>query len=240
MEHAEPRGWANSDARMSFRPVRWNLGDSLFGQSHLQYFRSLIFQRLHNPALYQGTKHTLAKYGLPKTIVWGYDDSLSGAKVMIVANMRPGAQTIVNVPWLDSGTWYNIFDQTTINVTGNSIDTLVIPGFTARIFSNKSNDMLLDVKDNKTSLPTSYSLSQNYPNPFNPATEIEFALKERTYANLTIYDILGRQVATLVNGELPPGMHHVTWFARNAASGVYFYRLTTPAFTAVQKMLLAK
>jgi 1,4-alpha-glucan branching enzyme len=241
MEHAEPRGWANSDARMSFRPVQWNLGDSAFGQNHFQHFKKLIFQRLHNPALYEGTKHTLAKYGLPKTIVWGYDDSLSSAKVMIVANMRPGPQTLTNVPWLDSGTWYDIFDQSTITVNGNSIDTFIIPGFNVRVYSNKSNDMLLlGVNDKKGSLPVSYDLKQNYPNPFNPATQIEFSLKEKTHANLTIYDILGRQVATLVNGELAPGVHHATWYARNAASGVYFYRLSTPKFSAVQKMILAR
>ncbi|MFC1619539.1 DUF5123 domain-containing protein [Candidatus Neomarinimicrobiota bacterium] len=89
-------------------------------------------------------------------------------------------------------------------------------------------------------LPTEYSLSQNYPNPFNPTTKIKFALKEQGMTTLMIYDILGREIARLVNEELPAGYYEVTLTDRSLASGIYIYRITSGNFTAVKKMLLVK
>ena len=93
--------------------------------------------------------------------------------------------------------------------------------------------------------PTSYSLEQNYPNPFNPTTQIAFSIVQTERINISIFNILGQKVATLVDGEMGSGAHIVMWNGRNEngellPSGVYFYRLSTPNFTAVKKMLLLK
>ncbi|MGC8652365.1 MAG: carboxypeptidase regulatory-like domain-containing protein [Candidatus Kryptoniota bacterium] len=93
--------------------------------------------------------------------------------------------------------------------------------------------------------PTSYSLEQNYPNPFNPTTQIVFSIPQTERVTIDIYNILGEKVATLVNGTLNAGTHIVTFDARNSSgsllpTGVYFYRLSTPDFTATRKMLLLK
>ena len=90
------------------------------------------------------------------------------------------------------------------------------------------------------SLPIEYSLSNNYPNPFNPETRIEFALPEAGLTRLIIYDLRGREVAILVDGELSAGIHNLTWDASKAASGIYFYRLTSGSFVATRKMVLLK
>ncbi len=89
-------------------------------------------------------------------------------------------------------------------------------------------------------LPMSYSLSQNYPNPFNPSTTINFALPKSGNVSLVVYDILGREVAHLVNGELQAGYHKVEFNADNLASGVYFYRLKAGDFVSVKKLMLLK
>ncbi len=93
--------------------------------------------------------------------------------------------------------------------------------------------------------PTSYSLEQNYPNPFNPTTQIAFNIAQPEHVNVTIFNILGQRIATIVDGQMGPGAHIVMWDGRNQhgellPSGVYFYRLSTPSFTAVKKMLLLK
>lgn len=97
------------------------------------------------------------------------------------------------------------------------------------------------VVERPNTVPTSYSLSQNYPNPFNPTTRIDYALKATGNVSLKVYDVLGREVATLVNGVQAAGQHSVTFNASNFASGMYFYSLTTPdGLTVTKKMILMK
>ena len=89
-------------------------------------------------------------------------------------------------------------------------------------------------------IPQNYSLDQNYPNPFNPSTSIKYALPRNEKVTIDIYDLLGRKVAELVNGEVEAGYHEVKFNADNLASGIYFYRLNSGSFTQVNKMLLIK
>lgn len=94
-------------------------------------------------------------------------------------------------------------------------------------------------------VPENFVLHQNYPNPFNPETNISFELPSASRVELDIFNILGRRIATLVNGNLPAGRHTVIWDGRNAenssvASGVYFYRLSTSAKVETKKMILMK
>ena len=93
--------------------------------------------------------------------------------------------------------------------------------------------------------PSSFALNQNYPNPFNPSTNIEFALPQHETVRLEIFDILGRNVSTLVNGDMPAGTWKVMWNGKDAngssvASGIYLYRLQAGSFVSVKKMLLLK
>ena len=89
-------------------------------------------------------------------------------------------------------------------------------------------------------VPTEYALYQNYPNPFNPTTTIEFDIPEKTNVKIIIYDILGREIETLIDKELEPGKYKLNFNATNLPSGVYFYTLRTPKFTKTNKMLLIK
>jgi len=87
-------------------------------------------------------------------------------------------------------------------------------------------------------LPTQFSLSQNYPNPFNPTTTFEFSVKERCLVLLEIYDIRGRNIATLVSQEHHPGIYRVNFDAQKLGSGVYFSKIKMKDFVAVKKMVL--
>ncbi|MCB0720960.1 MAG: T9SS type A sorting domain-containing protein [Ignavibacteriae bacterium] len=91
-----------------------------------------------------------------------------------------------------------------------------------------------------TSLPTVYELYQNYPNPFNPSTKIKFDIPKAGFVSLKVYDITGREVATLVNRNLEPQRYEVEWSGAQFASGVYFFRITAGDFVKVQKMMLIK
>ncbi|MBN8569511.1 MAG: SBBP repeat-containing protein [Ignavibacteria bacterium] len=89
-------------------------------------------------------------------------------------------------------------------------------------------------------IPVKYSLLQNYPNPFNPNTNIEFALPENTYVTLKVFDMAGREIYTLVNEILSPGIYRFNFNGSYLASGAYFYKLQTSKFTETKKMVLVK
>ncbi len=99
-----------------------------------------------------------------------------------------------------------------------------------------SNDLFVMTLD----VPTKYTLSQNYPNPFNPTTMINYQLPKDAHVTLKVYDILGRIVATLVDGEETTGYHEVSFNGSQFASGVYFYRLDAAGHVLIKKMLLVK
>ncbi len=87
---------------------------------------------------------------------------------------------------------------------------------------------------------TEFRLYANYPNPFNPTTTISFDLKEATYVTLTVYDVMGREVKTLADGNMNAGRYHLVFDAAGLPSGLYVYRITTPGFTDMRKMILLK
>jgi hypothetical protein len=94
--------------------------------------------------------------------------------------------------------------------------------------------------DNLRQLPKAAVLQQNFPNPFNPSTTIGYGLPERSHVTLTVYNTLGQQIATLVDGEMEAGYHEVTFDASRVPSGVYLYRLQAGNHIEVRKALLMK
>ncbi|MBI1805283.1 MAG: T9SS type A sorting domain-containing protein [Ignavibacteriae bacterium] len=96
----------------------------------------------------------------------------------------------------------------------------------------------LDVDERE--MPYQYSLEQNYPNPLNPTTEIRFTIPEAAFVHLIVYDILGQEVAVIVNEMKEQGKYSINWDCENCPSGVYFYRLQARSFLSTKKMLLLR
>ncbi|MEJ5306045.1 MAG: T9SS type A sorting domain-containing protein, partial [Ignavibacteria bacterium] len=95
--------------------------------------------------------------------------------------------------------------------------------------------------DQSVTKPTTYSLSQNYPNPFNPSTTINFALPKESIVTLKVYNMIGQEIMTLINGEkINAGYHSVKVDGSKLTSGVYIYKLTAGDFVSVKKMVLMK
>jgi len=99
---------------------------------------------------------------------------------------------------------------------------------------------VLSISTDRSVMPTEYVLDQNYPNPFNPMTTIRYSLPNAGNVSLKVYDLLGKEVTTLVNGYQQAGNYSVTFNASTLASGVYFYRLETGRHTLVKKMVLVR
>ncbi|MBL7075458.1 T9SS type A sorting domain-containing protein, partial [candidate division KSB1 bacterium] len=99
---------------------------------------------------------------------------------------------------------------------------------------------VLGINDNLADIPTEFALYQNYPNPFNPITTIKYGLPKGSKVTLKVFDILGREVATLVNEHQAAGYQQVSWDATGHSSGIYFYQIQAGDFQKIRKMILLK
>jgi hypothetical protein len=99
---------------------------------------------------------------------------------------------------------------------------------------------ILDVKENEKIIPNEFLLRQNYPNPFNPVTKISFSVPKKDFVTLKIYDILGKEITTLVNEIKTPGNYIIDFNGQYLSSGVYFYKMNSGDFSDVKRMLLIK
>ena len=127
------------------------------------------------------------------------------------------------------GKYSGKYVSTSLDEYGNKIGDLI-----AKLGSSGSQE------NKETIVPVEYKLYQNYPNPFNPVTTIKYDIVKAQDVKLAVYDILGREVVTLVNAQQQPGSYEVNWDASGFASGIYFYTLTSGDFTSTRKLILLK
>lgn len=120
-------------------------------------------------------------------------------------------------------------DLAVINHNSNSVS----------IYKNTDSNTI-NIKKLDEIIPKDFVLHQNYPNPFNPSTKINISIPKNTNLKLSVFDITGKEVKTLLNQQVTPGNYQVTWDAGNAAGGVYFFRLTTNEYSDTKKMLLIR
>jgi 5-hydroxyisourate hydrolase-like protein (transthyretin family) len=134
----------------------------------------------------------------------------------------------------------------TANTKYNGVTTLQIKvtdkdgGVTETSVKVRVENTLTGIESLAAQIPNDYELYQNYPNPFNPSTNIRFQIKEPNFITLKIFNILGKEIATLVNEKKSPGTYEVKFNAGNLPSGIYFYKLSAGDFTDTRRLLLLK
>jgi phosphatidylserine/phosphatidylglycerophosphate/cardiolipin synthase-like enzyme len=163
-------------------------------------------------------------------------------KYALVDAEAPNADEIVITGthnWSNSAETQN--NENTLIIHSKRIANLYLQEFKARyIAAGGSDNIVLDVKQISPEIPLSTALEQNYPNPFNPTTHLRFTIAQLAIVRLQIYDVLGREVTTLVNEQKLPGTYDVGFDGSKLASGVYYYRLTAGNFVQTKKLLLLK
>ena len=135
-------------------------------------------------------------------------------------SVKPGKMAIMGFP----------FETVYPEATRNELMSKLLTFFNAPV----------SIEENNGNIPANFSLSQNYPNPFNPSTEISWQLAAGSQVSLKVYDVLGNEVATIVNEEKPAGKYQVAFNGSKLASGIYFYKLQTSNFSAIKKMVLLR
>jgi hypothetical protein len=139
--------------------------------------------------------------------------------------------------WIPENTGLTYLDVLSLAVSGTNL----IAGIHGRgIWMRQMSDMITSVTTSSATLPVVFSVEQNYPNPFNPTTNIEFSIVNRQFTSMKVYDVLGREVTTLVNEAKEPGTYTVQFDGSNLTSGVYFYRLQAGDFVATKRLILLK
>jgi len=189
--------------------------------------------------------------GVYRSIDWGN----SWEQVLTTSPVWVGVIFIFSDQFMFSGTagegifissnngnnWNNIHSGLSnlfINAFCRSNDGFVYAGSDSGVYI--TSNPITSISYIKSSLPSVYSLSQNYPNPFNPRTKITWQSPIGSNQTLKIYDVLGNEVATLIDEYKPAGNYEVEWDASGLPSGVYFYQMKTDGFVGTKKMILMK
>jgi len=162
---------------------------------------------------------------------------------VIVNNIFAGSENGVYLSTNNGSSWIEknqgFYVTPTVNVLLIAND-YIFAGTYAQSVWRRLYSEAIGIQKISTEIPSSFSLSQNYPNPFNPITKIRFDLPKNVNVKLTIYDMLGREVETIVNEQLNAGSYEVNWEGTKYTSGVYYYRLNAGEFVETKKMILVK
>jgi 1,4-alpha-glucan branching enzyme len=165
-------------------------------------------------------------------------------KVVVFGNFSVW-QSSIKPYFQQNGEWYDYFSGNSVNIAAIDTSFLLNPGeyhiyTSVKLSAPDTSATVTGVINEGTAIVRNFSLSQNYPNPFNPSTVIQYQIPQPGKVTLKIYDMLGREIRTLVNEFQQNGSHSITFDASHLSSGVYFYRIQSGSFIETKKMLLLK
>jgi len=231
----------DTERTLDHNPIQWdNLEDPTLAGLY-QNYKKMIWLRNEYPALRSNNINVVHKSNAQKTII--FQRTLEGdAAVVVAVNFNSSDQTVdIEFPW--AGTWYEYTQDDTVTIETNWFGSYSLPASSARVFTS---ERLWVGVDASAEIPASFQLLPAYPNPFNPSTTLRFDLPEQSIVDLSVYDIMGREVWNGMQGELlQAGKHELTWQAFDQSGlplsgGLYFVELRTPTFRQVQKLMLLK
>ena len=175
----------------------------------------------------------------PYDIAFGYKLFYDHPKSQYI-NVNGVRETTLVFDGASGSTWYET--GTTVNLIqgNNTIQMELYWGWMYLDYLAVPSNILTTVRNGSPDVPVRFALRQNYPNPFNPTTVVSYELPQASEVKLVVYDVLGREVAVLVNERKLPGRYTVKFDATGVASGVYFYRLQAGSFVEVRKLVVLK
>lgn len=231
------------ECRLSPKPIRWDYLNDTRRTNVYKVFQALINLK-SNFDVFSTDDFTLEVSGYGKRITLRHPSM----DVLVIGNFWVEPLTLT-ANFTQTGTWYDFFSGDSIEVTNLSTQILFQPGefhiFSTGQLPTPEPDILSEVETIESVVVTEYHLAQNYPNPFNPSTRIVYRVLEPGNVTLKIYDVLGKEVRTLVQQEQGNGVYQVEWngendLGSNVSSGIYFYRIETGSFVDTKKMMLVR
>jgi len=226
------------NGRLSEKPLRWNYLNNDERYKLYQTFAALIALKKYDA--FRSTDFIMNVTGTAKTIKINH----ASMNVVVAGNFATQDQNII--PGFSAeGVWYDYFSGDSINITNTSEPFLFKPGefhiYTTVKLPTPPDGILTDVQDNtNNTMVSTFKLEQNYPNPFNPVTNIKYSVPEQGMVTIKVFDILGSEVATLVNEEKAAGSYDIRFNAGMLSSGVYFYNIKAGSYNLTKKMILLR
>lgn len=231
------------NGRLGAKPVRWDYHNNPARKKLFKVVQALNNLKTKYPA-FSSADFSVSANGSVKSLQIRH----ASMDVNIVGNFWI---TSFETPagFTKTGKWYDYFTGNEINVADTQMQLTLQPSefhiYTTVKLPTPEADILNDVEKMENSSISSYGLEQNYPNPFNPTTMISFNVARTSNVSLKIYDIMGREVKTLVNREMPAGSYRAEWKGDNnngnqVTAAMYIYRIDAGSFTMSRKMMLVK
>ncbi len=233
----------NYNGRVGNKPIRWDYFENKTRENLYKTISALNFLK-NNYTAFSTDDFVIAVSSSNKLIKLNHPSM----NVLIIGNFGVESSTVIP-NFQHTGVWFDYFSGDTVEVT-NLQKTILLQAGEFHIYSTiklptPEPDILLGLNEDKPTSPTTFSLSQNYPNPFNPTTTIKYSVPNIGTSHdlslqIKVYDILGREVTTLVNKYQPSGNYKIIFDASNLNSGVYFYTLKAGSYYQTRKMLVLK
>lgn len=223
------------------KPIRWEYRANAQRYNLYRTWAALITLKTDYPAFSNPSSYTQSMGGAIKSYRMTHPDF----DVSVIGNFGVTAAD-ANITFTRTGTWFDYFTGSSRTVANTTEGIRLEPGefriFTTTLLPTPPAGILTDIEDNRaqTDTPTMTALIGNYPNPFNPSTVIRWQLAVGSHTRLAVYDILGREVAVLVDGAMPAGRHSATFDASGMSSGVYLIRMQAGNQSFTRKMMLVR
>lgn len=233
------------DCRLCLKPFVWDYYNDLDRSNLYKTIQALIKLKTENE-VFKSEDVSLSLSGSVKRIQLTHESM----NVTVIGNFDVVEKSI-SPSFQNAGTWYNYFSGDSIEVTDTQILMPLKPGefhiYTTVKLQTPEPNILVNLDSEDIFIPEEFTLYQNYPNPFNPATKIRYSIPQTVLNSnnvqsviLKVYDVLGREIKTLVNEKQTPGNYSVNFNAGNLSSGIYFYSLSAGNFTETKKMILLR
>ena len=244
----DENGNGDYEEKLEYRPIDWSYLSTASAQMHLEHYMKLIQLRKKNPALYKGTFFDLWRYDPERVIVYGYMDETIGSnndQVVVIANFSNFTRTVYDVPFLSSGTWYNIIENnTSLTTNDGNYGVYTIPANTAHIYTNNLYSLGTESEPENV-ISQKFRINSIYPNPFNPEINIDLFLENDGIVEISVFDILGKKVRLLHNDLMAAGGHKIIWDGKgaeglNVSSGLYFISFRTESSVLSRKISLVR
>lgn len=234
----------NYNGRLGKKPIRW---DYFSDSKRLKLYKvfSELIKLKKNYEIFRSGNYVPSLFGFDKKMVITH----SSMDAVILGNFNVTEMNI-SPAFSKPGIWYDYFSGDSIDVTDTNMQISFQPGelrvYTTIKLPAPEPDLLTEAENEfSTSVPVNFELEQNYPNPFNPTTKIRYSIpnaesKIASVVQLKVFNVLGSEVATLVNEQKEPGYYAVNFNAASLPSGVYFYSLRVGSYVETRKMLLLR